>query len=97
MDATSGITELTSSYRLRSGVRPDGPGGPYDGTYTEDFEFVAGHGMLDLANGRHGVTPEYPGGTYYYVLTDTFPFVPRHVVGTIADSFRRSGRRDGPR
>lgn len=97
MDPTSGITELSSSYRLRSGVRPDGPGGAYDGTYTEDFEFVAGHGMLDLANGRQGVTPEYPDGTYYYVLTDTFPFIPRHFVGTIADSFRRSGRRDGPR
>lgn len=97
MDPASGITELTSSYRLRSGVRPDGPGGAYDGAYTEDFEFVAGHGVLDAANGRHGVTPEYPDGTYYYVLTDTFPFIPRQFVGTLAESFRHSGRGGRPR
>lgn len=97
MDPTSGITELTSSYRLRSGLRPDGPGGAYDGTYTEDFEFVTGHGLLDVANGRRGVTPEYPDGTYYYVLTDAFPFIPRQFVGTLAESFRHSGRGGGPR
>lgn len=96
-DPASGITELTSSYRLRSGVRPDGPGGAYDGTYSEDFEFVAGHGVLDAANGRHGVTPEYPDGTYYYVLTDTFPFIPRQFVGTLAESFRHSGPGGRPR
>ncbi|MFY1679508.1 MULTISPECIES: YHYH protein [unclassified Streptomyces] len=93
-DPESGISDLTPSYRLRSGTRSGGPGGRYDGTYTEDFEYVEGHGKLDLANGRQGVTPEYPDGTYYYVLTESFPFIPRHVVGTMADSFVVSG---GPR
>jgi hypothetical protein len=94
-DPGSAITDLTSSYRLRVGARPNGPGGTYDGTFTEDFEFVAGHGLLDLANGRFAVTPEYPDGTYYYVLTQVFPFVPRYFVGTVANSFLRSG--PGPR
>ncbi|MDM4719050.1 YHYH protein [Micromonospora sp. WMMA1363] len=97
MDPTSGVAELTPSYRLRSGVRADGPGGAYDGTYTEDFEYVAGHGPLDLANGRYGVTPEYPDGTYHYVLTESFPFIPRYFVGTVADGFGPAGRPGGRR
>lgn len=99
-DPASPVVDLTSSYRLRSGRRPDGPGGSYDGTYTEDFVYAEGHGDLDAANGRSGVTPEYPDGTYYYVLTRTFPFVPRQVVGTLAPSFverpgEGTGRRPG--
>ncbi|MEV0963337.1 YHYH protein [Streptomyces sp. NPDC049910] len=97
-DPDSGITDLTSSYRLRSGTRGSGPGGSYDGTYTEDFEFVEGHGLLDQANGRFAVTPEYPDGTYHYVLTTAFPFVPRYFAGTVADSFvKEGGGGQGPR
>ena len=96
-DPQSGDRELRSSYRLRSGRRPNGPGGSYDGTYTEDFEYIEGSGDLDLANGRFGVTPEYPEGTYYYVLTATFPFVPRYFTGNVAASFVRSPRPGGPR
>jgi hypothetical protein len=93
-NATSAIRELRSSYRLKSGMRPNGPGGKYDGTFTQDWEYMAGSGDLDESNGRFGVTPEYPSGTYYYCLTKDYPFVPRHYRGTPDDSFRR---RDGGR
>ena len=67
----------------------DGPGGKYDGTFIQDYEFVKGSGDLDECNGRKGVTPEYPDGTYYYVVTDAFPFIPRFYRGTPDSSFER--------
>jgi hypothetical protein len=82
------------SYRLKSGQRPggsQGPGGTYDGTYTQDYEFVKGLGDLDEANGRIGTTPEYPEGTYFYVATTEFPFYPRELRGTPDPSFQRHG------
>ncbi len=79
---------LRSSYRLRSGRRKDGPKGPYDGMFVEDFEYAPGHGDLDECNGRTGATPEFPDGTYYYVVTDEFPFVPRLFRGSPDPSFR---------
>jgi hypothetical protein len=88
-DATSNVRELGSSYRLRSGERPSGsPGGRYDGTFVEDFEYVPDLGDLDECNGRVGVTPEYPEGTYHYVLTSDFPYVPRKWRGTPAATFK---------
>jgi hypothetical protein len=92
----SKMTNLRSSYRLKSGQRPGGakgPGGAYDGTYEQDYEYVAGLGDLDQCNGRTGVTPEYPEGIYYYVITDSFPFISRCFVGTPDRSFER---RQGP-
>jgi len=90
-DAKSAIKLLKSSYRVKDGARASGPGGAYDGSFAQDFEYVAGLGDLDDCNGRTGVTPEYPNGTYYYVLTDTFPFVPRFYRGTPDASFLRGG------
>lgn len=90
-DATSTIKRARSSYKLKTGTRPDGPGGAHDGTYVRDWEFVAGAGDLDEGNGREGVTSEFPGGTYYYVLTEEFPFVPRLWRGTPDNSFMRRG------
>ncbi len=87
----SGIKKLKSSYRIKSGNRQGGPGGVYDGSFAQDYEFVKGLGDLDASNGRTGVTPEYPKGTYYYVLTDTFPFVPRLLAGDSDPSFSRRG------
>lgn len=96
-DKNSGLRKLRSSYRLKSGDRPDGPGGRYDGSFVQDYEYTRGSGDLDECNGRHGVTPEYPGGTYYYVITDAFPFIPRAFKGTPDTSFRtRGGTRRGP-
>lgn len=93
-DSQSDLVEMSSSYRLKRGTRPggqSGPGGRYDGTYVQDWEYVQGLGTLDECNGREGVTPEYPDGTYYYVLTDEFPFIPRNFRGTPDSSFDRQG------
>lgn len=95
----SDIQKMRSSYRVKAGTRPSGPKGRYDGTFVEDYEFVAGAGDLDECNGRQGVTPEYPEGTYYYCLTEEFPFIPRAFRGTTDESFRRGpgpGGRGGP-
>jgi len=87
-DAKSPLKELKSSYRVRKGMRPaDGPGGAYDGVYTQDYEYVEGAGDLDECNGRFGVTPEFPDGTYYYVITGEFPFISRLFRGTPDESF----------
>lgn len=104
--AKSLVSKLRSSYRIKSGSRPEsasgveGPGGAYDGTFVQDYEYVAGLGDLDECNGRYGVTPEYPKGTYYYVVTDGFPFVPRWFRGVPDQSFSKGppgfGRPGGP-
>ncbi|MEO9853722.1 MAG: YHYH protein [Reichenbachiella sp.] len=90
-DDQSGAVSLASSFQLKSGERPgDGitePCGEYNGTYSNDYEYIAGLGDLDECNGRTGVTPEYPAGTYYYVLTETFPVIPRCFKGTPASEF----------
>lgn len=88
-DASSDLIELQPSYQVREGTRPGGPGGDYDGSFIEDYEFVAGLGELDGCNGRFGVTPEYPEGIYYYVLTVTFPYIPRCFVGEPEASFSK--------
>ncbi len=85
INGDGGVTELKSSYRLKSGARPTGerqPGGTYDGTFTADYEYVADLGDLDECNGRMTITPDFPNGTYAYYLTDSFPVVPRCVMGT---------------
>jgi len=91
-DASSPLKKLRPSYNLKKGNRPkgdDGPGGKYDGTFVQDYEFAKGGGDLDECNGRTGVTPEYSDGTYYYVVTDSFPFIPRFFRGTPDSSFER--------
>ena len=87
---TGAVRAARSSYRLRSGSRPaNSPGGAYDGTFTEDWIYVAGAGDLDESNGRFGPTPEFPQGTYYYVVTEQFPFLPRSWHGTPGEEFTR--------
>lgn len=90
-DAGSGGEALVSSYQLKSGTRSGGPGGEHDGTYVEDYQYVAASGDLDECNGRTGVTPEYPDGTYYYVASLDWPYLGRCLVGEIAGSFLLSG------
>ncbi|HWA09399.1 MAG TPA: YHYH protein [Opitutaceae bacterium] len=91
-DAASELVVLRTSYRLKKGNRPTAngqPGGAYDGSFVEDFEYAAGSGDLDECSGRFGVTPEFPEGTYYYVLTADYPFVPRFFRGVPDKSFDR--------
>lgn len=103
-NAQSPLEKVASSYRVKRGNRPtgkDSPGGAHDGTFTQDWEFVAGLGDLDEHNGRFGVTPEHPDGTYHYVLTDDHPYLPRSFKGTPDPSFTpqrphgENGRRGG--
>jgi len=99
-DPDSELVRLSSSYRLKEGTRPDGPHGPggeYDGTFVQDWEYKVRTGDLDECNGRRGVTPEYPEGTYYYVITEEFPFIPRYFRGTPDSSFERHGPPPGGR
>lgn len=78
---------VTSSYRLRSGTRPTAPGGAFDGTYVQDWEYVAGSGTLDECNGA------MVNGTYRYFATNTFPYFPHCLKGrTIMEFGRRRPR-----
>ncbi|XZE53735.1 YHYH protein [Planctomycetaceae bacterium SH139] len=96
-EPNSTIEKLTSSYQLKKGDRPAGnaPGGKYDGTFIQDYEFVAGSGDLDECNGRQTVTPEFPAGTYAYFMTEEWPVVPRFHRGTPSADFQRGGGRAG--
>ena len=73
-DGKGGVKRMESGYSLIVGTRPDpltdptSPGGRYDGTYIEDYEFNTGFD-LDVHNGHFAVTPEYPRGTYHYHAT----------------------------
>ena len=89
-DPASGLTAMTSSYRIKSGARGAGaPAGDYDGTFTADFEYVEGLGDLDECNGRIGVVTI--GGseltTYHYYVTDTYPYIPRCFHARPDDTF----------
>ncbi len=94
----SGMKKLKSSYVIKSGTRPSGPGGRYNGKFTQDYAYVAGRGDLDQCNGRFAVTPEFPQGTYQYVVTDSFPYIPRCWMGSPDGSFMKlKGRPGGQR
>ena len=93
-DAKSAVRKMKSSYRLKTGERPTeagGPGGSYDGRFTQDWEYAKDSGDLDECNGRTGATPEFPGGIYHYHITAEFPFLPRMWRGTPDESFSKGG------
>lgn len=83
IDDDGTIRAATTSYQLKTGTRPDGPGGAYDGAYIDDWEFVAGSGDLDACN---GMTQD---GVYGYVVTSTYPHVMGCFTGTPDDSFAK--------
>ena len=96
-NVASPLRTLHSSYRVKAGQRPSGPGGKYDGLFVNDYEYVPGSGDLDESNGVFSPTPEYRNGIYHYVLTDQFPYIPRQFHGTPDPSFRRGpGGPGGP-
>jgi hypothetical protein len=91
---SSPVKALKSSYQLRKGKRPEGagqPGGVFDGTFVQDYEYIKGAGDLDECNGRWTVTPEFPSGTYAYFLTENWPVIPRMFRGTPSPDFQRKG------
>jgi hypothetical protein len=88
------LREMRASYRLRSGTRPSGtagPGGAYDGTFVQDWEYSAGLGDLDECNGRTSavVLDGRVVNTYHYVLTNTYPYIPRCFHAAPDASFAR--------
>lgn len=80
---TSRSNTYKPSYQLKSGTRPDGPGGIYTGKYTADFEYKTGLGELDECNGMT-INNEYA-----YFITESFPFAPRCLQGTADSSFQK--------
>lgn len=77
------VRRARSSYQLKSGQRPGGPGGTYDGMFIDDWEYVAGSGDLDQCNGM------VQDGVYGYVVTETYPHVLGCFTGTPDASFRK--------
>jgi hypothetical protein len=81
------IRKLASSYQLKSGTRAASggvnPGGMYDGTFVDDYEYVAGSGDLDACNGMS------TDGVYAYYVTDSYPWVMGCFTGTPDDSFNK--------
>lgn len=80
------VREATSSYQLKSGEREGGPGGAYDGTFIDDWEYVAGSGDLDACNGM------VQDGAYGYVVTANYPHVMACFMGTPDASFQKRRR-----
>lgn len=80
------IRPATTSYRLRSGTRRGGPGGAYDGTFVDDWDYVAGSGDLDQCNGM------FQDGVYGYVVTQAYPHVMGCFMGTPDRSFQKRRR-----
>ena len=78
-----------SSYRLKNegGARPRGdatnPGGNYDGTYIQDYEYIEGSGDLDECNGM------IVDDSYGYYVTDTYPWIIGCFKGNIDASFEK--------
>ena len=95
-DANGNLKVLQPGYQLKSGNRPgDGntePCGPYNGKYTNDYEFVSGVGDLDECNGvDRSLTLNGQTFSYFYVITDDFPVISRCFVGDPDDSFNLGG------
>ena len=88
IDDNGTIRSVTSSYQLRSGTRPssaDDPGGNYDGTYVDDYEYVEGSGDLDECNGMMWQ------GSYGYYIIDAYPWVLACYKGTPGATFNKAG------
>jgi len=80
------IRKAFSSYRLKSGTRPTSnsqPGGNYDGSYRDDYEYIANDGDLDECNGM------MVNGHYAYFITDSFPYILNCFKGTPDPSFNK--------
>jgi arylsulfatase A-like enzyme len=83
-DDNGTVRKALSSFKLRSGQRPNGdgePGGTYDGAFRDDYEYVSGSGDLDECN---GMTVD---GVYGYYITDNFPYILSCFKGVTDPSF----------
>lgn len=78
------VTSVQSSYRLKQGSRESGdgnPGGQYDGSFRDDYEYISGIGDLDECNGMTN------NGKYAYYITEDFPYWVNCFKGTPHESF----------
>jgi arylsulfatase A-like enzyme len=83
-DDGTGVRKAVSSYRLKAASRPDSegnPGGVPDGSFRDDYEYVAGLGDLDECNGM------MVNGVYGYYMIDAYPWVLSCFKGTPDPSF----------
>lgn len=80
------VRAVRSSYRVKAGMRPmgvDQPGGTYDGTFRDDYEYVDGLGDLDACNGMN------INGIYRYHVTSAYPYMLGCFMGTPDASFSK--------
>lgn len=100
-DGAGALSELSPSYQLKPGDRPgDGttaPCGPYNGKYTNDYEYVSGTGDLDECNGiERLLTLNTAQGqetfSYFYVVTAAFPQIGRCLQGENDVSFENDNQ-----
>jgi len=80
------VRAVRSSFQVREGNRPAGdglPGGTFDGTFIDDYEYVAGSGDLDECNGM------MVNGVYGYYVTAGYPYIMACFRGTVDESFRK--------
>lgn len=92
IDDNGTVRAARSSYQLKAGNRPssaDDPGGSYDGTYRDDYEYVAGSGDLDECNGMMWK------GSYGYYVIDEYPWVLACYKGTPDPSFDKAEGEQG--
>ncbi|NES72396.1 MAG: YHYH protein [Okeania sp. SIO2D1] len=86
-DDNGTVRKAKSSYKLKEGDRQEvkgiNPGGIYDGTYRDDYEYVAELGDLDECNGMT------INGVYGYFVTDSYPWVMGCFKGTPDSSFNK--------
>ena len=73
--------KVRPGYTLRSGERPSGPRGAYDGTFNEDYIYSGDNKTLDQCNGGQ------LNGKYVYFITLDYPFIGRCLWGDIAPGF----------
>lgn len=87
-DNNGTVRKALPSYQLRNGSRPtdsSSPGGVYDGTFRDDYEYVANSGDLDECN---GMTID---GVYGYFISDSYPYVLACFKGTPDPTFNKGG------
>lgn len=94
-DSGGTVRKAVSGYTLKAGSRgtksDTNPGGNYDGTYNDDWEFT-NSGDLDVCNGM------WVNDQYGYYVTDSYPWVMGCMSGTPNDSFNKGtgGGTGGP-
>ena len=85
---TASVRKVVSSYHLLEGNRPgpdnNDPGGSYNGTYIDDYQYIENSGDLDQCNGM------VINDQYGYYVTDSYPWVLNCFIGSVDNSFSKN-------